>query len=339
MRHLQVAEESARFPLDAVILRVGPRAGSGDSYRLAQMLHPFLVEHARDVDGAVAPVGFHHLRADRLERLTVHDAIIARPHGDAIDRVLGRLAGLKPNPERESAYTEHLPLYQSQMYLRAGVQLHHPTLVEWVGKAAFHLRPMVQCLGRAPEALGEVFMDETRAPVLDPGRARPGTDSSGGWPETTGNGVVWTLRGWSICTPPVAVASVPSASGAQRLRQMASRHDPVAVGQPRLEQYGCDPVARIDIPGHANVAPNPAAAPRTSSMRPDFSKARGVAMVSSNGHSWLRNAQASSGSPMASATSSSPATTFPAPRIWAAGMLSPRFVDLQAMSVFLSTQS
>ena len=126
--------------------------------------------------------------------------------------------------------------------------------------------------------------------------------------------------------------------GSHGFPRMARRHDPVAVGEPRPEQYGRDPVARV-AGDHAKVVPNPAAAPSTSSMRPAFSNVRGAVTVSSNGHSWLRNAHASSGSPMASTTSARPATTLPAPRICGAGMLSPRLVDLQATSVLLSTQS
>lgn len=106
-----------------------------------------------------------------------------------------------------------------------------------------------------------------------------------------------------------------------------------------LQRSRPNPVPRIGGHAHVKVEPKPGAAPRTSSIRPVFSNSRGSAAVSSNGHSWVRKAQASSGSPTAAATSAKPATTRPGPRICAAGMFSPRFVDLQARRVPLSTQS
>ena len=41
-----------------------------------------------------------------------------------------------------SKYADHLPLYrQAQMYARQGVQLDRSTLADWVGRAAWYLRP------------------------------------------------------------------------------------------------------------------------------------------------------------------------------------------------------
>lgn len=46
-----------------------------------------------------------------------------------------------------SRYADHCPLYrQSQIYARAGIELHRSTLADWVGKAAFHLAPVVNRL-------------------------------------------------------------------------------------------------------------------------------------------------------------------------------------------------
>ena len=40
-------------------------------------------------------------------------------------------------------YADHLPLYrQAQIYARQGVRLDRSTLADWVGRAAFHLRPV-----------------------------------------------------------------------------------------------------------------------------------------------------------------------------------------------------
>ena len=120
---------------------------------------------------------------------------------------------------------------------------------------------------------------------------------------------------------------------------MAHRHDPAGAGQGALQECRFNPVPGIVDPTHVNVSPNPGAALSTSPVRPDFSNSRGFATASSNGHSCVRNDQASSGSPMIATTSASPATTTPGPRTCAAGMFNPRLVDLQASSVPLCTQS
>ena len=70
-----------------------------------------------------------------------------------------------------SKYADHLPLYrQCQILARAGLDLHRVVLADWVGKAAFHLKPLVDQLAGHLKRSGKLFMDETTAPVLDPGR-------------------------------------------------------------------------------------------------------------------------------------------------------------------------
>ena len=58
---------------------------------------------------------------------------------------------------------------------RQGIDLDRSTLADWVGRAAAELRPLherlLEHLIRSPK----LFMDETRAPVLDPGRRRTKT--------------------------------------------------------------------------------------------------------------------------------------------------------------------
>lgn len=97
-----------------------------------------------------------------------------------------------------SKYADHLPLYrQSQILARAGLDLHHAVLADWVGKAAFHLRPIVDRLAEHLRRSGKLFMDETTAPVLDPGRG------------TTKTGYLWALarddRAWGGEAPPGVV--------------------------------------------------------------------------------------------------------------------------------------
>lgn len=97
-----------------------------------------------------------------------------------------------------SKYADHLPLYrQAQIYARSGVDLDRSTLAGWVGKAGFHLAPLVDRLAERLKQSKTLFMDETRAPVLDPGRGR------------TKTGYLWALtrdeRGWSGADPPGVV--------------------------------------------------------------------------------------------------------------------------------------
>src|SRR6478736_6556593 len=73
-------------------------------------------------------------------------------------------------------YADHLPLYrQAQIYARQGVNLDRSTLADWVGRAAFLLRPIHERLLDRLRASAKLFADETTAPVLDPGRGRTKT--------------------------------------------------------------------------------------------------------------------------------------------------------------------
>jgi transposase len=72
-----------------------------------------------------------------------------------------------------SKYADHLPLYrQNQIYARQGIELDRSTLADWVGRAAGELRPLHERLFEHLKRSPKLFMDETRAPVLDPGRRR-----------------------------------------------------------------------------------------------------------------------------------------------------------------------
>jgi len=97
-----------------------------------------------------------------------------------------------------SKYADHLPLYrQSQILARSGIDLHRSTLADWVGTAAFHLGPVVDRLAEHLKTSTKLFMDETTAPVLDPGRGR------------TKTGYLWALarddRRWGGEDPPGVV--------------------------------------------------------------------------------------------------------------------------------------
>lgn len=114
-----------------------------------------------------------------------------------------------------SKYADHLPLYrQAQIYSRQGVDLDRSTLADWVGRAAFELRPVYDALMADLKRSSKLFMDETRAPVLDPGARK------------TKTGYFWALarddRPWNGTAPPgVAFTYAPGRSGlhAERILQ------------------------------------------------------------------------------------------------------------------------
>ncbi|MEI3854985.1 MULTISPECIES: IS66 family transposase [unclassified Ensifer] len=114
-----------------------------------------------------------------------------------------------------SKYADHLPLYrQAQIMSRQGIDLDRSTLADWVGRAAFELRPVFDALIADLKRSTKLFMDETRAPVLDPGSRR------------TKTGYFWALarddRPWGGGAPPgVAFTYAPGRGGqhAERILQ------------------------------------------------------------------------------------------------------------------------
>jgi transposase len=97
-----------------------------------------------------------------------------------------------------SKYADHLPLYrQAQIYARQGIALDRSTLADWVGRAAWHLRPVHERLLEHIRSSTKIFADETTAPVLDPGRGR------------TKTGQLWAYarddRPFGGADPPIAI--------------------------------------------------------------------------------------------------------------------------------------
>jgi transposase len=67
----------------------------------------------------------------------------------------------------------HLPLYrQAQMFAGQGIVLDRATLVFWVRRAAWWLRPLYERLLLYIRSQERVYCDETPLPRLDPGRGR-----------------------------------------------------------------------------------------------------------------------------------------------------------------------
>jgi transposase len=104
-------------------------------------------------------------------------------------------------------YADHGPLYrQVQGLARQGIELDRSTLAFWTGYAAAELKPLWRWMREELLRSGRLFVDETRAPVLDPGRGR------------TKTGYFWAIarddRGWGGSDPPAVVYSYAPGRGA-----------------------------------------------------------------------------------------------------------------------------
>jgi transposase len=114
-----------------------------------------------------------------------------------------------------SKYADHLPLYrQAQIYARQGINLDRSTLADWVGRAAWHLRPVHERLLAKLKASPKLFADETTAPVLDPGRGK------------TRTGQLWAYarddRPWQGADPPgVAYVYAPDRKAERPITHLA----------------------------------------------------------------------------------------------------------------------
>ena len=75
-----------------------------------------------------------------------------------------------------SKYADHLPLYrQAEIYARDGLDLDRGTLADWMGKAAWLLRPLADRIGEHVMAGTVIHADDTPVPVLAPGNGKTRT--------------------------------------------------------------------------------------------------------------------------------------------------------------------
>jgi hypothetical protein len=97
---------------------------------------------------------------------------------------------------------------------RQGIDLDRSTLADWVGRAAFELRPVFDALITDLKRSTKLFMDETRAPVLDPSSRKTKTGyfwalvrDDRPWNGGAPPGVAFTYapgRGWAPCRTDIA---------------------------------------------------------------------------------------------------------------------------------------
>jgi hypothetical protein len=115
-----------------------------------------------------------------------------------------------------SKFCDSLPLYrQGEMLKRQGIALDRSTLGAWVGRACWWLRPLYELVLSTVLSSEKVFADETRLPVLDPGRGK------------TKTGQLWCYavddRPWTGSTPPaVAYVYADGRQGQHAIDHLAS---------------------------------------------------------------------------------------------------------------------
>ncbi len=95
-------------------------------------------------------------------------------------------------------YADFLPLYrQAEIFARHGIELDRSTLCDWVGRSCWWLEPLWRLLRWHVMSSTRIFADDTKLPVLDPGRGR------------TKTGRLWGYaiddRPWQGSTPPAVV--------------------------------------------------------------------------------------------------------------------------------------
>ena len=104
-----------------------------------------------------------------------------------------------------SKYADHLPLYrQAQIYARQGITLDRSTLADWVGRAAWLLRPVQERLLMRSRVRPSCSPTRPRRRCLIPGAAAPRLASSGPMPATIGRGVAPIRQAWPTSTRLIA---------------------------------------------------------------------------------------------------------------------------------------
>ena len=163
-------EKKAKLPKKAPARNIGNLPE--DLPRIKQVIEPDSVE---------CPCGcgaMHKIGEERSERLdivpaqmrvivTVRPKYACRSCAGGVTQVPGQSWLIEGGLPTEALiawilvckFADHLPLYrQSQILARSGIDIHRATLAGWVGKAAFHLRPIVERLAEDLKSSTKLFM-------------------------------------------------------------------------------------------------------------------------------------------------------------------------------------
>jgi transposase len=225
------------------------RAATRRANRGALPAHLPRIETVVDIENKACPCcggELHAIGEDRAERLDVLPAqfrvlVVRRPKYAC--RACEDVVLQAPAPARliegglpteatvahvlVSKYADHAPLYrQARIWARQGINIDRSTLADWVGRAAFLLRPVHERLLAILKTSPKLFADETTAPVLDPGRGR------------TKTGQLWAYarddRPWGGTDPPaVAYVYAPDRKAERPLAHLAG-----FVGVLQVDGYG-----------------------------------------------------------------------------------------------------
>ncbi|HET8788088.1 MAG TPA: IS66 family transposase, partial [Actinomycetes bacterium] len=160
-------------------------------------LHPIGEDTSEMLDLVPAQLRVKVIRRPRYACRACEEAVVQAPAperpvtgGMASEALLAHVLVAK--------YADFLPLYrQAQIFARQGIALDRSTLCDWVGRACWWLEPLWRLLRRHVLGSTRIFADDTRLPVLDPGRGR------------TKTGCLWGYaiddRPWNGSTPPGVV--------------------------------------------------------------------------------------------------------------------------------------
>ena len=110
-------------------------------------------------------------------------------------------------------YADHNPLYrQSQALARQGIHIGRDVLAFWVGYFAAEVKPLWRLMREELLASTVLFVDETKAPVLDPGRG------------STKTGYIWAIardqRPWGGEDPPGIVFTYAPGRGKEHALEL-----------------------------------------------------------------------------------------------------------------------
>ena len=196
---IEVAQSEAEEQSD-VIEMTTPRKKRKPTQRNIGYLPDHLerIEQVIEPDSIACPCGCGDMvrigedRAERLEIIPARPKVIGtvRPKYACPNKQGGVVQALAPVHLIEgglptegtlahvsvSKYADHCPLFrQSQIYARSGLNIDRSTLANWMGKVSFHLAPVVDHMFKDLKSSSKLFADETRCPVLDPGRGKTKT--------------------------------------------------------------------------------------------------------------------------------------------------------------------
>ncbi|MPZ12602.1 MAG: IS66 family transposase [Kiloniellaceae bacterium] len=139
-------------------------------------------------------------------------------------------------------FSEHKPFYrQWQEFARHGVPVDRSALPGWAGKVSYHVAPIIDRMAEILKRSSKLFMDETTAPVLDPGRGK------------TKTGYLWALarddRSWGGADPPGVVFHYAPGRGGIHAEGILEGFDGI------LQVDGYAGYRRLTLPGRRGGPP------------------------------------------------------------------------------------